>query len=115
MLRFLENIVVIQAARAQTGIGGQPGSQTGIGGQTGLQPSKSLDRILNDVIDWSVGLGLTIAVLFVMYAGYQMLTAGGNEDQFTKGRKTITYAIAGIAVLLLSRGIVDIIRQLIGV
>ena len=93
-----------------TGGGRAPGGSTG----GGIAPGKGLQQILDDLIDWSVGLGLAIAALIIIYAAYQMLFAGGNTEQFTQGRKTIVYAIAGVFVLALSRVIIGVVRELLG-
>jgi len=76
-------------------------------------PPRSLNDILNNLIGFATGLALTIASLVIIYAAYLMLTAGGKTDQFEQGKKTITYVVIGLFVLLLSRAIVTIIRELI--
>ena len=47
-----------------------------------------------------------IAVVFVIVGGFRIMMAGGNEENVTKGRKTIIYAIIGLAVIFFSRVIV---------
>lgn len=42
----------------------------------------------------------TLALLFVVIGGYMILTARGNDEQYRKGKNTITYAIVGLLVIV---------------
>ncbi len=46
-------------------------------------------------------LGILLLVL-IMYAGFQWMTAGGNEDQVKKAKTTLKNAIIGLVIVLLS-------------
>jgi hypothetical protein len=37
-----------------------------------------------------------------MYAGFLVLTGGGDEEKSEKAKKTITYAIIGILIIVFS-------------
>jgi len=52
-----------------------------------------------------------IAVLFLIIGGYYYLTARGNEEQATKGRQTLVYALLGLAIVILSYVIVSVITN----
>ncbi len=43
-----------------------------------------------------------------------MLTAGGDPEKFTKGRKTITYAAIGVAVIILANAIIAVVKSVLG-
>ena len=58
-------------------------------------------------------LGL-VAVAFLIYAGILMVTAGGAEEQVTKARKIIMYAVIGIVIILLSYTIVTFVTSALG-
>lgn len=47
-------------------------------------------------------VAIPIAVLFVLWGGFLLMTAGGSPDQITKGRKAITAAVVGILIVLIS-------------
>lgn len=53
-------------------------------------------------------LGLA-AVAFIVYAGFLMVTAGGDDGQLEKGKNVITWAVIGIVIILLSYGIVNVV------
>ena len=82
-------------------------------GSSGLQAPRELDDIIKSVRDWSAGLGLLIASLVIIYGAFLILTAGGNTEQFEKGKKAISYAVIGVVVLLFSAFIVAAIKKFI--
>lgn len=52
------------------------------------------------------------AVLFIIIGAIQMLTAYGNEEKISQGKKTITFAIVGLVIAILSYTIVTIISSI---
>lgn len=70
-------------------------------------------RILNRAVDWMFTFLLIIAVIFIMLAAYNYLTASGNEDKVKKAHLMITYAVVAIAIGLLARSLEFIVRQFI--
>jgi len=61
-----------------------------------------------------VFLGLTAAssVIFIIVGGLQMHLAFGNEEGINKAKKTLTWAIVGLIISILSVAIVQIISKL---
>lgn len=53
------------------------------------------------------------AVIFIIVGGFQMVMAAGNEETLLKAKKTITWAILGLVVALLSFSIVAIVENLL--
>jgi hypothetical protein len=56
-----------------------------------------------------VGVTGGISLLFVIIGAVQILTAYGKDDQIEKAKKTLTWAIAGLVLAILSYSIVQII------
>ena len=56
-----------------------------------------ISLIINDVV---LPLGAILAVLYIMYAGFLMVTARGDESQISQGRTAFTNAAIGTAILL---------------
>lgn len=50
-----------------------------------------------------------IAVAYVLWAGFQIMTAAGEEEKVKKGRQTIIYVIVGIVVMWLAYWIVSFV------
>ncbi len=75
---------------------------------------KSFEDIINKIIDFIFNIALVLAPLMIVWAGGLYITSGGNPDQITKARNIIIYTLTGFAVILLSKGFVVIIKQLLG-
>lgn len=54
------------------------------------------------------------AVLFIIVGGYQIMMSSGNEEMLLRGKRTVTWAILGLVVALLSFSIVAIVANLVG-
>ena len=66
---------------------------------------------------YSIGLGLIggVALLFLVFGGYTILTSQGNPQQLNKGKSYIFYAIAGLlfaifGFVIIQSVIVDILH-----
>lgn len=62
------------------------------------------------IINLLLGLLLAISVLFIVIGGYQYVTSAGKEDQAKSGRRTVTYAVMGVAIAILSYMIVRVVE-----
>ncbi|MBU0577320.1 pilin [Patescibacteria group bacterium] len=86
--------------------------------QTGTAPNVAaqgtLGQNITTMINFFLGLLGLIAVGFLIYAGVMMVTAGGNEEQVTKAKKIITWALIGIVLILLSYTIVQFVTSALG-
>lgn len=78
------------------------------GSSIGLATADLLSTVTN-VINWVLGLLGLVAVSYIIYAGYQWLTAGGNEERVTKAKKILTNAVIGLVVILFAWAIVNFI------
>ena len=52
-----------------------------------------------------------IAVIYCLWAGFQIMTAGGDEEKVKSGRKTIIQVIIGIVIMWLAYAIVTWVVQ----
>ena len=55
---------------------------------------------LKKLIDVAIMLGIPVAVLFIIYAGFLFVTAQGNPTKLAAARKALLAAIIGTAILL---------------
>ena len=71
--------------------------------------------IIGNVIYWLLILAGIVALAFIILSGFKFLTSGGDPKQAEGARKTLTYAVIGLVLVLLSFGIVRVIGQVTGV
>lgn len=53
------------------------------------------------------------AVIFIIVGGFRMVMAQGNEESYTQAKRTITWAILGLVLAVLSFSIVAIVQNLL--
>src|SRR5882672_286701 len=69
----------------------------------------TFQSIIAQVVDIILGFAGLIAMLYIILGGYQFITSAGNSDQAEKGRKTLTNAIIGLVIIILSFVIIRLV------
>jgi len=79
-----------------------------------LGDTKTFGDLLEKI---AIGVGTLIAflgVVMIIVAGILYLTSAGSPEKIGTAKKALMYAIAGIAIGLAAKPIVDIIKGIIG-
>ena len=77
------------------------------------QQTNLRDFVVN-AVNFVLGfLGLA-AIIMIIYGGFMYVTAAGAEEKTTKGKKSVTYAIVGIVIILISFALVNTVIRGIG-
>lgn len=72
--------------------------------------------LLEKVGDFLIKVGIYgIAPLMVVVGGFQIMTAGGKSEQVSTGLRTIKWALIGVVLLFLARGLAGLIQDILGV
>jgi amino acid transporter len=66
----------------------------------GFSPSATIGEIIATIIQTVLGLLGIIFIAFLVYAGFQWMTANGNEEKVTKAKQTIIRAIIGLIIVI---------------
>jgi len=98
-LLLLGNVAIGQVAQI-------PGIQ-----QTGPTTVGGLVDVLKGVIRWTYIIFFVIAVMFILFAAFSYLTAGGDAEKITTAKNRVIYAAIAIIVALLAVGFEVIIRN----
>lgn len=73
-----------------------------------------IPTIFSNVLNFAFGFAGVAALFFVFFAGFKFLTSGGDEKKLEGAKHTLTYAIIGLVVILLSFAIINFISQVTG-
>jgi len=87
---------------------GVPGTQNA--DNTGASLLTSIKKFIN----WALGMLATVALVICLYAGFKMMTAGGDDGRFKEGKEMIKKAAIGLIIIGFSRMIVSFIMWIIG-
>ena len=85
---------------------------TVIGAQTFTNPisTTTLDGFLLKVLNVIVVLGVIVVTLFIIYAGFQYVTARGDEKKISEAHGTLTGVVIGAAIILGAKVIASAIQ-----
>jgi len=62
------------------------------------------------VIFW---LGLMIAPIAIIWGGFEIATAGGDQSKVTKGKQIIFYSIIGLVIIGISMTLATVIQNVL--
>jgi len=72
-------------------------NQTGT--SAGLQ-NKPLEQMVGSIINVVLGFLGIVLLVYLLYAGFLWMTAGGDEDKVKKAKSMITNAIIGLVIIV---------------
>ena len=81
---------------------------------TGVTSAGQFVDILLDLTDWLFVILLVISVIMIVLAGLQFITGGGDPAAVSAARTKLIWAVVGIGVALLARGLPAAVANLIG-
>ncbi|MBI2024491.1 MAG: hypothetical protein HYT03_00125 [Candidatus Harrisonbacteria bacterium] len=64
---------------------------------------------LKNIINFTFYVAIPLAVIFIVWGAFVIMTAGGSETRFGKGKSIITAAVIGLAILFGSWLIVTVV------
>lgn len=65
----------------------------------------SLGSFINRIKSYLLGFVGALAVLFIIIGGFQMVTSSGEPKKLETAKKTLTYAIIGLLVVILAQAL----------
>ncbi len=120
----LSEPVYITIGSVSTGTGcGTPGQPACKPGQTQTYPfeipnplkggATDFAGLVKIIAEWIFNLAIPIAVAMIVYAGILFLTSSGEPGKITKAKQVLTYAIVGLAIILIGSGFVTLIKSIL--
>ncbi len=71
------------------------------------------NTLVSNFIGWVLGITGLVAVIFIVIGGVGYMTSSGDANKVQKSRKTLTYALIGLAIVGLSSIITAFVTNLI--
>lgn len=77
-----------------------------------IEPAPRLDpiRVLERIIDVVFTILLIFAALMIVVAAFYFVTASGDAEKVSTARNFVLYAIIGVVVAFLARGLIWFVR-----
>ena len=71
--------------------------------------STTFQELINKIINFVSLITIVLAPLMVIFAGFYFITANGDPSKVKKGKDILIYTAIGILVILLARGFVSMV------
>ncbi len=81
---------------------------------SGIASINCIPFIIQNLIFWLLVFAGTVALILVIIAGIKFITSGGDAKQAEGARKTLTFAILGLILIMFSFAILRFIAQTTG-
>lgn len=79
-----------------------------------LGTTSTFAEIIDRIVGYLIIIAAPIVTLMILIAAFKILTAGDNPENLKGAKQTIFWTVIGYAIILLSKGITLIIKQLLG-
>lgn len=80
-----------------------------------IEKDRSLSEYVQDIVVYLLTFISIIAVLYIMYAGFNILIGNGDEDKLKKSKATIVYVAIGIVLIWLAWPITSFLLNLLNI
>lgn len=81
---------------------------------TDVEKTKTLSEYIQDVLIYLLTFVTIVAVIYIIYAWFKILTSNWNEDSLKKSKNTILYVVVWIIIMWLAypivRWIIDVLN-----
>ena len=77
-------------------------------------PKTNSEAMTGNVINYLLYAAGILAVVMIVVAGLQMVTSAGDAGAVTKAKRTLVYAVVGLAIVILAYAIVNFVVGRVG-
>jgi hypothetical protein len=85
---------------------------TGTSSVTSLQ---GIVDLMDTVAKWIYAIVFALAIVFILVAAFQFLTAAGSPEKVASARGMLIYALIAVAVAVIAWGLPTLVKSLLGV
>lgn len=82
--------------------------------QTGAIGSVVLGRLISNVIDGMLIIGVVISFIYLITGGFHWITSGGDKGNLESARNKIIHAMVGLIVLASAWAIMTLVGNFLG-
>ena len=76
---------------------------------------KTFGALVDAIISFIFTIALVLVPLLIVIGAFNIMTAAGDPKKVAAGKSIITYALIGFAVLLLAKGLIAMLEEVIGI
>jgi len=72
-------------------------------------PMKFLEKMGN----WIFTIAITVAPIMILVGAYMFVTAAGNPVKVQNGKKVLLYTLIGFTIMMTSKGIIVVLKEIL--
>lgn len=80
---------------------------------TTTAPNLDVMATLTKITDWLFAILLVVAAIAIIIAAFQFITASGDPEKVGSARQFVLYAMIGVLVALLAKGLVALVSTIV--
>jgi TRAP-type C4-dicarboxylate transport system permease small subunit len=69
----------------------------------------TLPEFILKVYDWMLTISISISILLIIYAGFLIVTSGGNPEAVATAKRDLSITITGVILLFVLKIVIDLI------
>ncbi len=75
--------------------------------------ANDLGGIIDMVVKNIIVLVIPVAVVMIVWAGFNFLTAAGNTAKIQKGKEILKWTVIGLAIIFFGSGFIELINSIV--
>lgn len=75
----------------------------------------TFEEVLDRLINFIFWVGITVAPVMLIIAGFMLVTAMGDPKRVETAKKMILYTLIGLAIVILAKGLIAVLKSILGV
>ncbi len=76
------------------------------------QPEELIERI-NKIVNWIVTLLVVFSAIYIVMAGFNYVTSGGDQDKIGKAKTQLLYGLVGVGIAVLAWALPRVIYYIV--
>ena len=78
----------------------------------GIATLRCVPIFFGNIINGVFGFAAVAAVFFIVISGIKFLTSGGDQEKVGQAKKTMTFALVGLLIILLSFAVIRVVAKI---
>jgi len=75
----------------------------------------TFEELLDAVIGFIFWVGMALAPLMLIIAGFMFVTSGGSPEKVNNAKRLAVYTLIGLAVVIAAKGLIAVLKSILGV
>ncbi|MEK7519216.1 MAG: hypothetical protein AAB565_00290, partial [Patescibacteria group bacterium] len=72
----------------------------------------TFEKLILNIVNFIFTLALPIVVIMIIVGGFMFVTAAGEPAKIQQGKQLILWAVIGLIVILLAKGMITLIKEI---